>query len=97
MVARVLQPFRLRGARAPGSAVKQDEAWEALVAELRGRYPGLPLVQGGRSNGARVACRTAQGSGPRRSSRWPSRCTRRAGPNGPAPGSCARRAWTCWW
>ncbi|MFF5207746.1 alpha/beta family hydrolase [Streptosporangium sp. NPDC000396] len=59
VVARVLQPFRMRGARAPGSAVKQDEAWTALVAELRGRYPGLPLVQGGRSNGARVACRTA--------------------------------------
>jgi uncharacterized protein len=59
VVARVLQPFRMRGARAPGSAVKQDEAWEALVAALRGRYPGLPLVQGGRSNGARVACRTA--------------------------------------
>ncbi|ACZ86918.1 hypothetical protein Aros01_05482 [Streptosporangium roseum] len=63
VVARVLQPFRLRGARAPGSAVKQDEAWTALVAELRGRYPGLPLAQGGRSNGARVACRTALGVG----------------------------------
>lgn len=59
VVARVLQPFRMRGARAPGSAVKQDEAWAALVGELQGRYPGLPLVQGGRSNGARVACRTA--------------------------------------
>ncbi|MGC5016040.1 alpha/beta family hydrolase [Streptosporangium sp. DT93] len=64
-VARVLQPFRMRGARAPGSAVKQDEAWEVLVAELRGRYPGLPLVQGGRSNGARVACRTAGAVGAR--------------------------------
>lgn len=63
VVARVLQPFRLRGARAPGSAVKQDEAWAALVVELRGRYPGLPLAQGGRSNGARVACRTALGVG----------------------------------
>lgn len=58
-VARVLQPFRMRGARAPGSAVRQDEAWETLVAALRERYPALPLVQGGRSNGARVACRTA--------------------------------------
>jgi hypothetical protein len=62
-VARVVQPFRLRGARAPGSAVKQDEAWVALIAELRRRYPGLPLVQGGRSNGARVACRTARAVG----------------------------------
>ncbi|WP_436763242.1 alpha/beta hydrolase family protein [Streptosporangium sp. V21-05] len=64
-VARVLQPFRMRGARAPGSAVKQDEAWETLVARLRGRYPGLPLAQGGRSNGARVACRTAGRAGAR--------------------------------
>jgi len=64
-VARVLQPFRMRGARAPGSAVRQDEAWETLVATLRERYPGLPLVQGGRSNGARVACRTASRVGAR--------------------------------
>ncbi|WP_405085194.1 alpha/beta family hydrolase [Microbispora sp. NBC_01389] len=62
-VARVVQPFRLRGARAPGSAVKQDEAWLAVVAALRARHPGLPLVQGGRSNGARVACRTARAAG----------------------------------
>ncbi|GAA0394440.1 alpha/beta hydrolase [Microbispora corallina] len=62
-VARVLQPFRMRGARAPGSAAKQDEAWIALVAALRERCPGVPLVQGGRSNGARVACRTAPETG----------------------------------
>ncbi|MEU8171381.1 alpha/beta family hydrolase [Microbispora hainanensis] len=62
-VARVTQPFRLRGARAPGSAVKQDEAWLSIVAALRERHPGLPLVQGGRSNGARVACRTARDAG----------------------------------
>ncbi|MEU6410539.1 alpha/beta family hydrolase [Microbispora sp. NPDC046933] len=62
-VARVVQPFRLRGARAPGSAVKQDEAWLSIVAALRERHPGLPLVQGGRSNGARVACRTARAAG----------------------------------
>jgi predicted alpha/beta-hydrolase family hydrolase len=30
------------------------------VAALRERHPGVPLVQGGRSNGARVACRTAR-------------------------------------
>ncbi|MEU0480389.1 alpha/beta family hydrolase [Streptosporangium sp. NPDC006013] len=64
-VARVLQPFRMRGARAPGSAARQDEAWETLVAVLRERYPGLPLAQGGRSNGARVACRTARRVGAR--------------------------------
>jgi predicted alpha/beta-hydrolase family hydrolase len=58
-VARVMQPFRMAGRRAPGPAVKQDEAWLEVVAWLRDRLGGLPLVQGGRSNGARVACRTA--------------------------------------
>ncbi|HEV3068667.1 MAG TPA: alpha/beta family hydrolase [Streptosporangiaceae bacterium] len=62
-VARVLQPYRVRGARAPGSAVRQDEAWLEIAAKLRRRYPGVPLVQGGRSNGARVACRTARKAG----------------------------------
>src|SRR5579863_8114132 len=62
-VARVLQPYRVRGARAPGSAVRQDEAWLQITAKLRRRYPGVPLVQGGRSNGARVACRTARQAG----------------------------------
>ncbi|MFG6199274.1 alpha/beta family hydrolase [Nonomuraea sp. JJY05] len=59
VVARVTQAFRAAGARAPGSAVKQDEAWEIVLKEVRALWPGLPLVQGGRSNGARVACRTA--------------------------------------
>jgi uncharacterized protein len=59
MVARVTQPYRVRGARAPGSAVRQDAAWAEIVAALRELAPGAPLVQGGRSNGARVACRTA--------------------------------------
>ncbi|GAA3152430.1 alpha/beta hydrolase [Planomonospora alba] len=63
LVARVTQPFRLRGARAPGSPAKQDEAWAAVVEEVRRSRPGLPLVQGGRSNGARVACRTARAVG----------------------------------
>jgi predicted alpha/beta-hydrolase family hydrolase len=62
-VALVLQPYRVRGARAPGSAERQDEAWLEVVAALRQRFGGLPLVQGGRSNGARVACRTAKAAG----------------------------------
>jgi uncharacterized protein len=62
-VARVLQPYRVRGARAPGSPDRQDAAWLEIVAELRTRYPRIPLVQGGRSNGARVACRTALAAG----------------------------------
>jgi hypothetical protein len=63
VTALVTQPYRVRGGRAPGSAVKQDAAWAELVGVLRrdtaaGGRP-LPLVQCGRSNGARVACRTA--------------------------------------
>lgn len=56
--ALVTQPYRVRGGRAPGSAVRQDAAWAEIVAALNSE--GLPLVQGGRSNGARVACRTAR-------------------------------------
>ncbi|MEV4568756.1 alpha/beta family hydrolase [Nonomuraea sp. NPDC049419] len=62
-VVRVTQAFRVAGARAPGSPARQDEAWEVVLDELRKRLPDLPLVQGGRSNGARVACRTAKAVG----------------------------------
>lgn len=61
--ALVTQPYRVRGARAPGSSVRQDQAWTELTGELRNLTGGVPLVQGGRSNGARVACRTAQAAG----------------------------------
>ncbi|HEY8480677.1 MAG TPA: alpha/beta family hydrolase [Spirillospora sp.] len=62
-VARVTQPFRLAGRRAPGSPARQDEAWLHVVGAVRERFGGVPLVQGGRSNGARVACRTARAAG----------------------------------
>ncbi|MCW2912619.1 MAG: hydrolase of the alpha/beta-hydrolase fold-like protein [Actinomycetia bacterium] len=58
-VARVVQPFRLAGRRAPGSPVKQDEAWLEVIDAVRKQVGEVPLIQGGRSNGARVACRTA--------------------------------------
>ena len=61
VTALVTQPYRVRGGRAPGSAVKQDAAWAEIVAALNSG--GLPLVQGGRSNGARVVCRTARQAG----------------------------------
>ena len=64
-VARVLQPYRVRGARAPGSPDRQDAAWLETIEALRSGFPGIPLVQGGRSNGARVACRTARTAGAR--------------------------------
>jgi hypothetical protein len=65
VVARVLQPYRVRGARAPGSPDRQDAAWLEIAAALQERFGGLPLIQGGRSNGARVACRTAPAAGAR--------------------------------
>jgi uncharacterized protein len=52
-VARVLQPYRVRGSRAPGSPDRQDAAWLEIIERLRHRFPAIPLVQGGRSNGAR--------------------------------------------
>jgi predicted alpha/beta-hydrolase family hydrolase len=97
VVARVTQPYRVRGARAPGAPARQDAAWLEVIAALRaameraglnpatvdGAGPAaavmnpagldgagahraagpLPLIQGGRSNGARVACRTAEAAG----------------------------------
>jgi predicted alpha/beta-hydrolase family hydrolase len=59
-VARVTQPYRVAGRRAPAPAGQLDAAFAALVAAARQVVPdGTPLVVGGRSNGARVACRTA--------------------------------------
>jgi uncharacterized protein len=60
VVARVTQPYLVKGRRAPGSPGRQDAAWVEVIAALRAALgAGLPLIQGGRSNGARVACRTA--------------------------------------
>ncbi len=56
-VALVEQPYRVAGRRSPAPARQLDAAWIAVVAQLFG---GLPLLVGGRSAGARVACRTAE-------------------------------------
>jgi uncharacterized protein len=56
----VEQPYRVAGRRSPPPAARLDEAWVAVVAALRA---GGPLVTGGRSSGARVACRTAAATG----------------------------------
>jgi predicted alpha/beta-hydrolase family hydrolase len=65
-VARVTQPYRVKGRRVPGPPARQDAAWvEVVVALRRAAGEGLPLIQGGRSNGARVACRTASAAGAR--------------------------------
>jgi uncharacterized protein len=59
-VALVEQPYRVAGRRSPAPAKQLDAAWTAVVEHLvGGELDGLPLVTGGRSAGARVACRTA--------------------------------------
>lgn len=64
-VARVVQPYRVAGRRSPAAPGRQDECWLELVAAIRRRrgFGALPLIVGGRSNGARVSCRTAVASG----------------------------------
>lgn len=63
-VARTTQPYRVAGRRAPAPAGQLDAAFTTLVAAARALVPaGTPLVVGGRSSGARVACRTAAGLG----------------------------------
>ena len=58
-VALVEQPYRVAGRRSPAPAKRLDEAWVAVLDHLGdGALEGLPLVVGGRSLGARVACRT---------------------------------------
>ena len=56
-VALVTQPYRMAGRRAPAPAGHLDEAWTAVIRRIG--VPDLPLIFGGRSSGARVACRTA--------------------------------------
>lgn len=63
-VALVEQPYRVAGRRSPAPARQLDAAWIAVVAHLRrGPLRRLPLICGGRSSGARVACRTAGETG----------------------------------
>ena len=59
-VALVEQPYRVAGRRSPAPAPQLDAAWTSVVEQLRG---GEPLFCGGRSAGARVACRTAAATG----------------------------------
>ena len=63
-VVLVEQPYRVAGRRSPAPARQLDTAWTAVVEVLReNRFGGLPLIVGGRSAGARVACRTAETTG----------------------------------
>jgi predicted alpha/beta-hydrolase family hydrolase len=63
-VALVEQPYRVLGRRSPPRAPILDRAWVSVVEQLRvGSFRELPIVTGGRSSGARVACRTATATG----------------------------------
>jgi predicted alpha/beta-hydrolase family hydrolase len=63
-VALVEQPYLVAGRRSPAPARQLDAAWTAVVSCLReGELSGLPPIVGGRSAGARVACRTAADTG----------------------------------
>jgi predicted alpha/beta-hydrolase family hydrolase len=63
-VALVEQPYRVAGRRSPPPAHHLDAAWIAVVDALLGsELRGLPLLVGGRSSGARVACRTVETTG----------------------------------
>jgi hypothetical protein len=58
----VEQPWRVEGRKVAVAPPRLDEAWLAVLAAGRGR-PAGPVVVGGRSAGARVACRTASAVG----------------------------------
>jgi predicted alpha/beta-hydrolase family hydrolase len=63
-VALIEQPYRVAGRRAPAPAHQLDVSWAAVIDHLvADELRGLPLVVGGRSLGARVACRTAEATG----------------------------------
>jgi predicted alpha/beta-hydrolase family hydrolase len=67
-VVLVEQPYRVAGRRAPAPAAQLDTAWLAVAEHVRARCGKngrrqLPLLFGGRSSGARVACRTAGAGG----------------------------------
>lgn len=58
-VALVEQPYLVAGRRSPAPAKQLDASWIAVVEQLRDEpLSGLDLICGGRSAGARVACRT---------------------------------------
>jgi predicted alpha/beta-hydrolase family hydrolase len=63
-VALVTQPYRVAGKSSQPAASTIDTAWVAAVEHLAAEaLEGMALVVGGRSAGARVACRTAAAAG----------------------------------
>jgi predicted alpha/beta-hydrolase family hydrolase len=87
-VVLVEQPYRVAGRRSPAPAAQLDAAWTAVLDHLKGvELRGLPLVVGGRSLGARVACRCAEATGAMAvlCLAFPLQPPRRRSASGPAP------------
>src|SRR3954452_21811602 len=59
-VALVEQPYAVAGRRSPAPPKQLDAAWIAVVEQVAA---DRRLIAGGRSSGARVACRTAEATG----------------------------------
>jgi predicted alpha/beta-hydrolase family hydrolase len=59
-VVLVEQPYLVAGRKSTPRPAVLDEAWLSVLGQLPG---DLPHIAGGRSSGARVACRTATASG----------------------------------
>jgi predicted alpha/beta-hydrolase family hydrolase len=62
-VARYEQPWRVAGRKVGVRPAALDVAWRETAPLVRQIAGGLPVVVGGRSAGARVACRTASSVG----------------------------------
>ena len=63
-VALVEQPYRVAGKRSSPAPKQLDPAWIAVMHDLMANeLEDVPLIAGGRSAGARVACRTAEATG----------------------------------
>jgi len=63
-VALVEQPYKVAGRRSQPPVTQLDTAWTAVMDRLSAdELAGLRLITGGRSAGARVACRTAADTG----------------------------------
>jgi predicted alpha/beta-hydrolase family hydrolase len=62
-VVRYEQPWRVAGKRVASRPAALDAAWLETASVVDGLADGLPVLVGGRSAGARVACRTAASTG----------------------------------
>ena len=62
-VVRYEQPWRVAGRKLAPRPAALDMGWMEAVSHVAEIAAGLPLIVGGRSAGARVACRTADAVG----------------------------------